>query len=246
MSNTITLYDIASTVPGQAWSPNTAKTRYALNFKGIPYKTVFLEYLEIEPLCKKIGAKPTTDKEPYYTLPVIYDPSTDTAVSDSIDIAHYLDATYPDLPRLMPAGTAAFHYAFAEAYSTTLYPLYTYALPATLPILNLASQDYFRRTREKLFGQRLEDVVPTGDRHIHTWKKLKEAFELVDGWIRKNGPDSKYLMGENVCYADIIVAGYLRWAKVVLGKEQWEEISSWHGGRWANLMKALEQYDVVL
>jgi hypothetical protein len=53
--------------------------RYALNFKGIPHKTVFLEYLEIEPLCKKIGAKPTGESSTQYTLPVIYDPATGTA-----------------------------------------------------------------------------------------------------------------------------------------------------------------------
>ncbi|KAJ7508478.1 hypothetical protein B0H11DRAFT_29731 [Mycena galericulata] len=247
MSSTIILYDIASTVPGQTFSPNTAKARYALNFKGIPHNTVFLEYSEIEPLYKKIGAKPTSETAPQYTLPVIYDPSTDTAVSDSIEIARYLDATYPDLPRLIPAGTAALYYALQDAYSATLGPLTTYALPATLPILNPASQDYFRRTREALFnGRRLEDVTPTGNADTVMWKKLQDSLGQVDEWIGKNGVGSKYFMGDTICYADIIVAGSLRWARVVLAKERWDEILTWHGGRWANLMKDIEKYDLAV
>jgi len=239
----ITLYDIASTHPRQAWSPSTAKARYALNFKGIPHTTVFIEYPEIESLCKKIGAKPTSQTPPQYTLPVIYDPSTDTVVSDSIEIARYLDATYPNTPRLIPEGTAAFHYAFTEAFEATLSPLLTYALPATQPVLNPASQGYFQQT--KFGGRRLEDVTPTGEEHVVVWKKLEDAFGQIDGWIRKNGADSKYFMGETICYADISVAGYVRWGMLVLGKDKWEEILTWHGGRWANLMKEMEKYDVV-
>ncbi|KAJ7238512.1 hypothetical protein B0H12DRAFT_1253809 [Mycena haematopus] len=243
----ITLYDIASTHPGQAWSPSTAKARYALNVKGIPHKTVFIEYLEIEPLCKKLGAKPTSQTSPQYTLPVIYDPSTDTAVSDSIEIARYLDATYPDTPRLIPEGTVAFHYAFTDAFEATLPPFLVYALPASLPFLNAASQDYFRQTREQLFsGRRLEDVTPTGDEHVVMWKKVEDAFGQIDGWIRRNGADSKYFMGNVLCYADITIAGYLRWGRMVLGKDKWEDILTWHGGRWANLMRELEKYNIVL
>ena len=36
--------------------------RYALNYKSLPYKTVWIEYHEIEPVAKKLGAKPTKRK----------------------------------------------------------------------------------------------------------------------------------------------------------------------------------------
>ncbi|KAJ7361066.1 hypothetical protein DFH08DRAFT_843065 [Mycena albidolilacea] len=242
----ITLYDIASTHPGQAWSPSTAKARYALNYKGIAHKTVFLEYSEIEPLCKKLGAKPTSQTSPQYTFPVIHDPATGTVVSDSIEIARYLDATYPNTPRLIPEGTAALHYAFTAAFEATLPPFMHYTLPASLPFLNPASQDYFRQTREELFGgRRLEDVTPIGNEHTVMWEKVKDAFGQVDGWIRKNGAESKYFMGDTICYADVTVAGFLRWGRKVLGKDRWEEIMTWHEGRWANLMKEMEKYDVI-
>ena len=68
--------------------------RYVLNIKRIPYKTVWVEYPDIKPLCLKIGASPAEslpDGSPLYTLPVIYDPNTQTPVSDSAAIARYLD-----------------------------------------------------------------------------------------------------------------------------------------------------------
>ena len=36
--------------------------RYALNYKKLPYKTVWVEFHEIEPAAKKVGAKPTRTK----------------------------------------------------------------------------------------------------------------------------------------------------------------------------------------
>ena len=33
--------------------------RYALNYKKLPYKTAWVEYHEIEPVAKKLGAKAT-------------------------------------------------------------------------------------------------------------------------------------------------------------------------------------------
>ena len=37
----------------------TSPVRYALNYKKLPYKTVWLEFHEIEPVAKKVGAKAT-------------------------------------------------------------------------------------------------------------------------------------------------------------------------------------------
>jgi hypothetical protein len=40
----------------------SSPVRYALNYKKLPYKTVWLEIHEIEPFAKKLGAKATKVK----------------------------------------------------------------------------------------------------------------------------------------------------------------------------------------
>lgn len=61
-----------------------------------------------EALGIKLGAKPDTMAgKPWYTLPIIYDPSTDRVVADSLEIAKYLDEQYPETPNVIPPGTDA-------------------------------------------------------------------------------------------------------------------------------------------
>ncbi|KAF7358443.1 Glutathione S-transferase-like protein ustS [Mycena venus] len=248
MSASIVFYDIPSTLPNKCWSPNLWKTRYALNFKGIPYKTVWVEYPEIEALCKQIGAAPTRNKpdgRPHFTLPVIHDLSTGAVISDSTKIAAYLDTTYPEKPVLMPAGTAGFHRAFEDAAHALIAPIYPYGLPASHTKLNPLSAEYFRRTREESWGKTLENLAPQGDEDAIEWKKLKDGFGKIDEWMRASGEGSLYVMGDAPCYADMWMAGYALWIKLVL-PDKWEEIQTWHQGRWAKLLKSLEEYETVV
>ncbi|KAF8994799.1 hypothetical protein BDQ17DRAFT_1524749 [Cyathus striatus] len=104
----ITFYDIHSTAPKTAWSLMVWKIRYILNYKNLPYKTIYLEYPDIETTSKNLGIPPTATKvdgSPYYTLPAIHDSSTNKALADSLRIAQYLDATYPDTPAVVMKGT---------------------------------------------------------------------------------------------------------------------------------------------
>ncbi|TBU21116.1 hypothetical protein BD311DRAFT_812651 [Dichomitus squalens] len=63
--------------------------------RGFPYKTVWVEYLDIELLCKKIGATAAEARRDS-TLPVIHEPDAGAMVSHLTAIARYLDKTYPD------------------------------------------------------------------------------------------------------------------------------------------------------
>ncbi|GLB38803.1 putative glutathione S-transferase, N-terminal domain [Lyophyllum shimeji] len=250
MSEPIILYDIPSTVPGQAWSPNPCKTRYCLNYKGLPYKTVWVEYPDIEALSKKIGTLPTDVKngKPFYSLPAIYDPNTKTALAESALIAEYLDATYPDTPKLFPVGTHALQHAFVAAFMQTLSPVWQFALPAANNILNPPSEVYFRRTREAMFGKKLEDVVPTGLAANEEWAKVKAAFDTVDGWLQKGQADGPYLTGKEPAFADFVVASSILCFKKIWGAEssQWKDVMSWNTGRWEALIKEFEKYETIV
>ncbi|KAJ7065898.1 hypothetical protein B0H15DRAFT_1028091 [Mycena belliarum] len=241
----IIFYDIPSTAPGCAWSPNTWKIRYAFNLKGLPYKTTWIEYPDIADLCKSIGAEPTMirkDGSPYYSLPVIKDPNTGAVVSDSARIADYLDATYPNLPKLMPAGTETLQRGFRVAAESATDPLTPYVIPAVAHILHPRSKEYFVRTREERFGKKLEDVVPTGEAHDVAWKALEAGYAKINGWTT---PGSPFVMGDTVSYADLVIAAELQWCLKAFGanSDSWKGMMAWHEGRWARLISDLQRYE---
>ncbi|KAG8687802.1 hypothetical protein FRC08_011760 [Ceratobasidium sp. 394] len=133
--NPVIFYDIAST-SGQYWSTNTYKTRLTLNYKGIPYRVQYVRFHEIESTLKALGVSPPKPGS-RYTLPVIADPSSDpdgqpTYISDSFDIAVYLDDKYPapKYPAVLPIGTRPLQKIFVDQYFfTTIQPLFPFLHP---------------------------------------------------------------------------------------------------------------------
>ena len=212
-----------------------------MNIKSLPYKTVWVEYPDIAPLAKKLGATPTSttaDGAPHYTLPMIYDPNTTTTVTESAAIARYLDRTYPN-PVLIPKGTDALHEAFTEAFRTALATdLVHVGLLPTWAQLNPYSQEYFRRTREARFGK-LEDVAPEGsEKRAKHWKAVEDGLHMLKGWIEADGTEKLFFTGESIAYADVTVAAFLTWIKTVFGEgsKEWRDVMEWDDGRWARFM----------
>ncbi|KAJ7134418.1 glutathione S-transferase [Mycena epipterygia] len=246
MSNEpILFYDIPSTAPGCAWSPNTWKIRYALNLKGLAYKTVWVEYPDIEDRCKAIGAAPTMIRKngtPYYSLPVIQDPKTGVVVSDSDAIAEYLDSTYPDTPVLLPVGTHTLQKTFRVAYDRATDSMIPYIMPAVAGILRPRSEEYFVRTREASFGKKLSDMAPTGEAHEAAWKEVEEGFGKVNRWFKEG---DQFVMGDVLSLADLLIAGELQWFMKGFGEDsdKWKDMMAWHGGRWARLFSNLKKYE---
>jgi glutathione S-transferase len=81
--------------------------RLALNYKGIEYKTVLVEFPDIQKVMAEVGASPSgqnPDGTPRYTVPTIYDPNHKTFVTDSLEIAKYLDKLHPESV-LVPPGS---------------------------------------------------------------------------------------------------------------------------------------------
>ncbi|KAK0497590.1 hypothetical protein EDD18DRAFT_1072736 [Armillaria luteobubalina] len=249
MSKTIIFYDIPSKLPIKACSPNTWKARYALNFKGIPYRTEWIEFPDIEALYQRLGVLAgATQKDgvtPYYSLPLIHDLSTGTVISDSAAIAEYLDTTYPDTPRLFPPGTRALHAAFRVAFETQLLKAITPLLvPAANAVLNPPSEAFFRKTREEAFGKTLEEMDPRGARREEQWALFKLDLSRINNWI---GKGDVFVTGNVPTFADLTVCGWMLSFRVVFGEDspEWKDLSVWHDGRWGKLVKSLEKYEVV-
>ncbi|TCD62883.1 hypothetical protein EIP91_006267 [Steccherinum ochraceum] len=273
----IIFYDVpGKTEEGKAWSPKTWITRYvhrptyarktsmpnftfgsasfALNLKGLKYRTEWVEYPDIEALCKRLGA-PASDVKadgitPHYTVPIIHDPNTGKFISDSATISEYLDTTYPTAGvRLFPDGSRVLQAAFSSAVASTCQaPLFSVVVLAVCKHLNPRSAEYFRRTREQKLGSKLEDIAPEGTGKGETkWKELEAAMTKIAAWFELGG--GQPFAGGNVpVYADTQLAARLMWARTVLGRDskQWARIKAMNGGRWEKFLQDLEQWSQVV
>ncbi|KAH8115003.1 hypothetical protein DFH11DRAFT_1762205 [Phellopilus nigrolimitatus] len=245
----ITFFDLPSKLDGNLWSPNTLKTRVSLNYKAIPFKTEWVEYPDVEPVIKRFGGAPTSKKpdgRDLYTLPAIHDSETGKTITDSIEIAAYLDETYPSTPALIPSGTRGAIELFSSVFEQALAPIFPIMLPASNAILNPTSEEYFRRTREESYKKKLEELAPPGPIRDEIWAKVKEGLEKIAGFYDKNGKDSTFFLGNTFTFADAIVVGYLAWVQIVLGPEgdEWKAVASWSGGRWGKLIELTKKWQV--
>ena len=275
MPEPIVFYDIpGNAAKDKAWSPNTWKTRYVdlrlhrhiqkssdhialsrfcLNIKGIPYRTVWVEYPDIVALSKQIGVGPTStdpDGSPHYTLPAIYDPNTRTAVAESFAIARYLDRTFPSSgPTLIPKETDALHMAFVQAFRDAfMNDAVQLVFLATCAQLNSRSEAYFRRTREAWLKAKLEDFAPAGSEKRAThWEGVQKGLHTVKEWLEADGTEKLHFMGDKFSYADVFAASHLLWMKLVLGpeSEEWMDIMKWDGGFWARFMAEFDKWETV-
>lgn len=183
--------------------------------KGIPYRTVWIEFADIKTHCISIGAEPTSykinpldgSKTPLYTLPVIHDPATGATVSDSFKIAIYLDKTYPSPSvTFVPAGTVALQAAFqdmlAEKIAANLLPL---IILNTRDAMSDKSREWWLRTREEKFGKPVEELLPAGERPL-VWKKALDGFKQVGQWLDANEGRGPFVMGEILSWGDVVIA----------------------------------------
>ncbi|XP_006456491.1 hypothetical protein AGABI2DRAFT_195590 [Agaricus bisporus var. bisporus H97] len=242
----ITFYDIAVKDPIKTASPNTWKTRFVLNYKKLPYKTVYLEFSDIENEFKKLGIPPSGaagQPWPPYTCPSIIDHSNNnTPMTESYAIAEYLDKAYPDTPKVFPPGTEALQAAFYARFSQVMYLLHPLISPKVPECLNSPAKEHFIRSRSELLGMPLADFEPKGEERVEAWKKVQAAFDTFHGWLKQSsGP---YFMGETVTFADFVVGGVLYALELVFGEssEEWKDISKWNDGRWAAFKESLEPY----
>jgi len=253
----IVFYDIYSALHPRAWSPNTWKARLALNYKGVPYKTVWLSYPDIEPTLRELGAQPTGTKprssDPYYTLPIILVPNANgeapTIISDSLAITEYLEEKYPEKP-IFPKLGKAMEYAFAKYFETNIYSCIGPVLRlSTWKVLDERGQEYWRTTREKWAeGKKLEEFSPEGEVRDGHWKVIQGVFTDVATILAKNGDNVDFAAGgEQPTRADFVMVAVLIWLKTILGAE-WEErgVELWDNGRWGKLLKRTEQWQVVV
>ncbi|KAG9049107.1 hypothetical protein FS837_011119 [Tulasnella sp. UAMH 9824] len=257
-SNPIILYDIPSTTELKAWSINMWKTRLLLNLKGLPYRTEWVSYPDIQPTFEKLGIKHTSLKtdgsgRPHYTCPAIIDPTSPepTKVSDSTPIALYIEEAYPDVgPKVFPEASKE---AQLEFFDTTVHdiiePIRSLIIASVPAILDPRGAEYFYRTRTAIRKKPLETVCLAGsDERKQAWEDLKRGLDAIAKIYDRNVEGKgEYFAGTEITYADIFLASIFLWARVPSDRDRDMEVDSvWGGiakldeGRWAKFMEKFE------
>lgn len=264
----IVFYDIASCPPLRTFAPNPWKTRFALNLKGVPYRTEWVQMPAIHDLREKLGVpanRTLPNGSPYHTLPVIQDTTTGKTIGDSFEIALYLDSAYPDGPTLFHPNTIGLTAAF-NAQVDSIFTKHV-ALNTAMPFdpafkdeimgifakrFGLKSMDEMQMTseqREKMFvsfeaalGELAKAYYHTGGTTDHTWNTFGTAKEQSQRPPPGREDAGLFLDGKEPVYADFIVGAWLKHMEASLAPEDWKRVSSWQDGRWAKLVAALDKW----
>ena len=107
-------------------------------------------------------------------------------------------------------------------------------IPRSFPLLNPASQPYWRRTREEWFnGTKLEDVCPP-TKYAGQWLEIKNAYGDIAKWLDSAGDGRITFIGgstvegemPHVVQADITIAAALLWMRIVCGRDsdEWKAV----------------------
>ncbi|CDM31538.1 hypothetical protein DTO013E5_2177 [Penicillium roqueforti] len=266
----MTFYDIALAPPvtKSSCSPNPWKSRYALNFKNVPYKTTWVPLLAISSVRGALNipaSRKFVDGSPYQTLPVLSDPATGRTVGDSLEIAIYLQEQYPssgagdlfpaqalefvfgrDLGLYAPIAEAQVAEGPAAAYAkfnTNVDAVFS--AHARLMALGMPFDPAVAEECKAMFSKRMgvpwEALALGGEER----EELLRSFEETLGGLAKlytNDASGPFLMGGKANYADFIVGGWLRMSRGMLPVEEWEALKGWHGGVFGRLHEALEVF----
>lgn len=221
-------------------------------FKGLSFQTEWLELSEIEQKMKQIGAAPTStweDGRPLYTLPVIHDHATGRIVSDSMQVAFYLDDSYPERPTLFPHGARAPIAMFDSFFFPAVFrPGADLINHEAFKRLAPASIEYIRRKAGDEYMTRISKLSTPGNSQRETlWAAVRDGFSNVSKILSANGEDSLFFYGNTPSYADFIIVAHVLWMKASLGTEsrEWKDVEEWDGGRWGKLLRSVEKFQVL-
>ncbi|KZO93185.1 hypothetical protein CALVIDRAFT_540176 [Calocera viscosa TUFC12733] len=191
----IIFYDLLCAAPGECWSPHCWKTRMALQYKGVRFRTVWVSYPDIKSV---VGHTQPGKDAP--TLPVIQHGST--WVADSWQIVQYLEAHFPSPPLLLPSIQST-HFFMCYCDYVLNPAMWQWIVPRVPAFLDERGGEYFVRTREAMLGISLEEAG-----RGQTIYSLRAPLAPVAKNLKEYGP---YIAGKQISYMDIILLGMLQW-----------------------------------
>jgi glutathione S-transferase len=192
----IRLYDLAAADEAVRFSPHVWRVKMALKHKELEFETIPWRFIEKDAIAFS-GQK---------LVPVLVD--GERAVSDSWDIACYLESTYPDRPSLFGCATGEAHAIFVKFWCDQVLQgiLFRIILPDLFARLHEDDRPYFRQTREARLGRTLEELAVPPKAGVAS---LSDAL----GPLRATVKRQPFIGGASPSFADYIVFGAFQWAR---------------------------------
>jgi len=178
-------------------SPFSWRIRYALAHKKLSAEVIPVKFSDVD----RIVA--ISDQR---LVPVIEHDGK--VVTDSWNIACYLEQTFPERPSLFGCsqGQAAANFISRWA-DEILHPMIRYlVLPDFLHSLEERDRSYFRESRERMLGHSLEDCA---NEHSKYADMLNVALEP----LRKTLDTQPFLAGNSAAYMDYVVFAAFQFAR---------------------------------
>jgi glutathione S-transferase len=196
VSATRKLYDLAGADPELRFSPYCWRAKLALAHKGLTAETIPWRFTDKQEIAFS-GQK---------FVPVLVD--GEKVVSDSLAIAEYLEAAYPDAPSLFGGPHAQALTQFIRRWTEGILQatLVKALAPDIFKLLHPKDHAYFRESREARLGMTLEALAEQRSQHL-------ASFQAVLAPLRVTLKHQKFLAGETPLFADHIVFGALQWGR---------------------------------
>ena len=195
---TITLYDLAAADDRVRFSPYCWRVKFALKHKRLEAREVPVRF---------------TDKEviafsEQQLVPVLTDEAK--IVTDSWEIAQYLETTYPDRPSLFGGAAAQAQALFIKFWcEQILHPLFLrLILQSIFTSIHVKDKAYFRKTREARFSCPLERFGVSAEQGI---PPLRDALAPVRALVQRQ----PFLGGQAPMFVDYMVFSHFVCARTV-------------------------------
>ena len=195
---TIQLYDLAGKEDNRRFSPYCWRVRMALAHKELDVNTIAWRFTE----------KDAIAQSNQLSVPVII--NDDDCISDSWNIACYLDEKYPNSPALFETSKDKALSQFIKNWvERDLFPHFIRILALDIhDHLHDKDKAYFRETRELRFKTTLEDFTSNTEKSI---KDLNIALSPARATLNTQ----PYLCGAQAAFADYILFAAFQWARCV-------------------------------
>ena len=192
---------------GLTHSPFAWRTKMALVHKGLSYEAIGLRFTEIKETLSFAESK---------TVPVLVD--GDQIISDSWNIACYLEEQYPEKLSLFggSAGKAAAQLLGHQIARPLLMPLFRTLVADIYSVLDKDDQKYFRETREPRIGCTIEAAAIDFEDALRTFQTNLLPYQ---DYLK----DADFLSGRQATYSDYLLYGMFLWARATSDKKLMED-----------------------